>query len=466
MDTKTGADLLSDDLPAAGPSAIPDAPPSFQDSIAAPAPNYNSVFAGDDIFIPYGGEEPPPEFTPYEAEYFVDGNGDIVSHDPHLNQDGEALYRFLLSHSQMLPDFRVHLRGWHSETRTRQVTRTENGRTKTMDEEYTEVVIDFDFSIDVGQHIVAGPIHWSLPDDEPAYRGNMYKEIELYDQDNIEENSNARVLRRKATKVERKLSEDRKKEQNTRGLPPWVASTATGVDHIATDQVEVLKSSKTLRQWADEYCASNKLLKEFTYKKVVYGWHRGHLKTHIEELIKSTYYSGTYEVDFRTTNAKIFVRSDNRLSRILSNKWLKFLLILLLIYPFIWLYKHFSRRGGGRWEVCGGAYALKKWHPINLKADQRTDSPLPPHLQHNSHLYDQEIYDMPGTSKLIGMREGTWYEEWESTIKRAVTGRLQSTVPLKQPDERPSLADQLLEGFGAASAFTDHVPRLLSSIVN
>ena len=33
-------------------------------------------------------EEPPPDFAPYEAEYTTDSNGNIVSHDKHLNEDG------------------------------------------------------------------------------------------------------------------------------------------------------------------------------------------------------------------------------------------------------------------------------------------------------------------------------------------------------------------------------------------
>ena len=32
--------------------------------------------------------EPPPEFSPYHAECFEVGNGDVVSHDSHLNTDG------------------------------------------------------------------------------------------------------------------------------------------------------------------------------------------------------------------------------------------------------------------------------------------------------------------------------------------------------------------------------------------
>lgn len=62
-------------------------PPTFEESVADRP--VNPELAHTDIFVPTGGEEPPPSFTPYEAEYFVSGSGSIVSHDPHLNADGE-----------------------------------------------------------------------------------------------------------------------------------------------------------------------------------------------------------------------------------------------------------------------------------------------------------------------------------------------------------------------------------------
>jgi len=34
--------------------------------------------------------EPPPDFSPYHADYFEVGSGDVVSHDSHLNTDGTA----------------------------------------------------------------------------------------------------------------------------------------------------------------------------------------------------------------------------------------------------------------------------------------------------------------------------------------------------------------------------------------
>lgn len=38
-----------------------------------------------------GPSEPPPEFAPYEPSISIKDMGDIISHDHHLNEDGEHL---------------------------------------------------------------------------------------------------------------------------------------------------------------------------------------------------------------------------------------------------------------------------------------------------------------------------------------------------------------------------------------
>ena len=65
----------------ASSSGVP--PPSFEESAGHAVISFDGVV---DTF-PAGGEE-PPEFTPYEAEHWVSRGGDIISHDPHLNEDG------------------------------------------------------------------------------------------------------------------------------------------------------------------------------------------------------------------------------------------------------------------------------------------------------------------------------------------------------------------------------------------
>lgn len=62
---------------------------------------------------------------------------------------GEALYRFLLSHAETPPTFYVHLRGTHTESRTRTVSRRDDdGHHRTHHEHYTEEVIGASSCID------------------------------------------------------------------------------------------------------------------------------------------------------------------------------------------------------------------------------------------------------------------------------------------------------------------------------
>jgi hypothetical protein len=90
----------------------------------------------------------------------------------------------------------------------------------------------------------------------------------------------------------------------------------------------------------------------------------------------------------------VIVRPDGTISRAISNKWIKFLLIITLIYPFIWLFKRFYGQGGGRWVVVGSSYALKR----------------------RAHSAEGEV-------GLIGEEEDEWMRRWEGTIQKSVTGR-------------------------------------------
>ncbi|KAJ7634278.1 hypothetical protein DFH06DRAFT_1221572 [Mycena polygramma] len=394
-------------------------PPPFQDG---PSSSALIDFADDSEVIP-GGEEPPPDFTPYEAECFNTGSGNIVSHDPHLNSDGEALYRFLLSQSTTHPEFRLHCRGAHVETRYRLVThRHSDGRTRTRNESYTETVVDFDFYIDASHF--SGPVHWSVDDSEPAYRGGMVREVDSPEG------------KRKATRAEIKLFKGWVEDRTARGLPPWITSIDAYSDGISPN-ANVLKSSRTLRQWADEYCVSPKHLKEFAYEKVPYGWNIRQLENAVRASILAAPYRGDVTVKFSTSAAMIYIRPDNRLSRMLSNKWLKFLSIILLIFPFVWLFKRFHSRGGGTWAVCGGAYALKNWVPVQ-EAPQSQDistqkgGPPPPETR-------ALITTPAGTSRLSGVREGEWFRKWQPTIIRAVSTHYQSSIPLYNTTEEDAI---------------------------
>jgi hypothetical protein len=68
-----------------GPSNNVPPPPTFEES----ADHLILDFAPQSQNAP-GMEQAPPEFTPYKADFVKLKNGWIISHDPHLNQDGPS----------------------------------------------------------------------------------------------------------------------------------------------------------------------------------------------------------------------------------------------------------------------------------------------------------------------------------------------------------------------------------------
>jgi hypothetical protein len=167
---------------------------------------------------------------------------------------GEALYRFLLSQAETPPTFLVHCRGTHKESRPSQVERTDSqGRRYTETEYQTETVTDFDFNIE--HQIPPRSVEWTVGDGEPAYRGRMSKEVGPPGQ---------------TTKVDHAMINSFEawvNERRSRGIPPWVAKEQlANLPGGAVDNAS--RSSWTLRQWADDYCQSGMIFKEFVYRKV------------------------------------------------------------------------------------------------------------------------------------------------------------------------------------------------------
>jgi hypothetical protein len=231
----------------------------------------------------------------------------------------------------------------------------------------------------------------------------------------------------KAKRVEVKENDAWHESRSAYGLPPWISKGQAD----RADDSTTLKSSKTLRQWADEYCASPKYLKDFKYRKVLYGWNIQQMEVAIRSMISSTPYHGQIHVSFKIESSKVHVRPNNRLSRMMDNMWWKFLSIILLIFPFIWLFKRFNSRGGGRWEVCGGAYSLKR------------------------EVYEQS----PSIRKwVIGVSEAEWLRRCEAVIKRSVHGHYISSTPIVVPNQpEPDHGSQVGYQDGYQPHYTDAV---------
>ncbi|KAL0951230.1 hypothetical protein HGRIS_007951 [Hohenbuehelia grisea] len=415
---------MSDEQKVDDKPAIP--PPESPKDLAEPKQLTSDKPSDPSPHVVLDIQDAPPEFSHYQPEISENDDGDIISHDHHLNQDGEALYRFLLAHAARRPSFTVYIGGTHTEHRSRTVSRTVNGRHETHVEHYTETVTDFGFHIDLSKNIVTGPVHWSYADAEPAYRGLMVRQVQTP------------TTRRKATSEEITAHKNREYERTNKGLPPW-ASPGT------QSAPQLLQSSTTVRQWADEYCSSPKILKEFAYEKFIHGWDLQALEAAIRESIAETQYRGSVEVQFITGATKITVRADNRLSRLLSRRRYVFLLCIVLVYPFIWLFKRYSSRGGGRWEVCGGAYALKHMVPLD---DDNNSFPLPEPLPGQPPPEPRAIETATGEIvKLVGQREGEWFRQWEHTIKRAVVTGMTTTELFQDVRDAPVDRAAALDGY-------------------
>lgn len=229
-----------------------------------------------------------------------------------------------------------------------------------------------------------------------------------------------RPLWRAANRQEMKRMSQWNQTRTNAGLPPWLRYTGGLAEYFAGGS-RPMKSKLTPRQWADDYCASNKTLKEFTFRKVVYGWNIAQLRKSLHGLIRSTRYTGVSTVAFETTANNIYIRPDTPLSRALSNVWIKVILWVLLIYPFVWLFRRFHEHGGGRWRVCGAAYALNRTAPTASRTG--SDGTAPPNLAE------------PLEGGPFGVREREWFKAWEGTIKNAVLTGTRSSQPLRRPGE-------------------------------
>ncbi|KAG8854889.1 hypothetical protein FRB96_007289 [Tulasnella sp. 330] len=475
-------------------------PPSFEQSQASIHALLERIPHDDDDAVVHSlkGNEAdallPPDFSEYEAEYFTGSDGNIISHDKHLNEDGEALYRFLLAQASRRPSLFLRCKANHEEWRTRQITRYEDGKNVTSTETYSETIVDFDFIIDASDAILpvsqTGAPIWLAGGRNATYRGGRQLEVDsvptmVTDVEghpvsiNLEVGGSwvkKRSWRRKATKSEVEASTAWKKRREDCGYAPWVLmpgmlhGTEACVEsedvrfqlqHSVNstsgevDDSHILPPVKTLRDWADEYCGNQKLLKEFTFEKVVYGWNFSALRQAVESTCRSNYaYQSQPLVSFNLEGSMISIRPNNWSSRMLSNKWILALLWITLIYPlFIWPFKRFATRGDGEWRVAGSAFALAKYQhlPNSMPGEdvdqyrQRTSTTL---LDAGPSSDFKLLKATPkGVAELVGQREGQWFARWEDTIAGLVRQRYVSSVPVERPFGSVRTAGIGLDGY-------------------
>ncbi|KAG9026035.1 hypothetical protein FRB95_009494 [Tulasnella sp. JGI-2019a] len=105
-----------------------------------------------------GSSDAPPPFSTHNPEARVRGDLHLISHDAHLNENGEALYRFFPERAAIPPSYTMTCIGNHPETRTRQVLRTRGNMEQWKTETYQEEFGDFAFTINLTPSIIPEPL--------------------------------------------------------------------------------------------------------------------------------------------------------------------------------------------------------------------------------------------------------------------------------------------------------------------
>ena len=77
-------------IPAYNPAVVPD-----HDNDTDPLLQETDTENDD----PFRGRPAPPTYSIYRAPYETSSSGEIMTRDPHLNQDGEAILQFLRQHN-------------------------------------------------------------------------------------------------------------------------------------------------------------------------------------------------------------------------------------------------------------------------------------------------------------------------------------------------------------------------------
>ncbi|EMD34992.1 hypothetical protein CERSUDRAFT_116512 [Gelatoporia subvermispora B] len=318
--------------------------------------------------------------------------------DSHLSENGEALRHALLGEAATPPLVILHMQGMSRSGLAAQLN------------------IDFDFYIDIRSELVHGPVQWSAPDDIAAFRGEVHKEVGVG------------TSRRRAAEHDHWIASSWKTQQNMRGFPPWVPVVKSPGANVLSPVQNAEMSAWTIARWVDDYCRSDKKAKEFVFEKKVYGWNIEGLRSAITAIIRSVY-KGRVTVELVPAETTVIFRPDNFLSRAASDTAIRALLMLSLTYPIVMSYRERQR---GTWAVCGSAYALKYWMPV--------DSPSNSQIKiSRKAATDGEEIASDGSFRCIGTGEDEWLRRWDATIKRAVKERLQSLEPITQPDGGPSL---------------------------
>lgn len=104
--------------------------------------------------------------------------------------------------------------------------------------------------------------------------------------------------------------------------------------------------------------------------------------------------------------------------------------------------------------MCGGAYALKRIEQVTHPQRDVDDFKTRKSLLQDAQLADDARGHASGSTgfphmqtKVVGLREGVWFRQWEGPIRRAVLNRLRESEPLVAGDGGDTFPAVLLDGY-------------------
>lgn len=296
LHTQPGDRYLDDDAPEISIDGNDDLPPQYSPtgessgSVSAPLLTPDTALSSqspDPLDFP-----PTLEDTNTGARFYI---------NQQLDQDPEALERWICRQAAVAPQPCVKILGTHTETRRE---KNENKR---------QTVTDFDVEIDLAPYLFSDATHRI-----------SWRRINTAD--------NGKKTRRGTV----------------------LAKRAPGFKQ----DIEVGGAEKpTLREWCHRYCASAAGLKAFTLRREVTGLDKDAIKEKIETLIRGLNYRGCLQISFPTRNEIAEVYNDCRTSRWRLTRWIQWVFTLTLLFIFTWPYLFFRTK---RFEVVTAEWPFSR----------------------------------------------------------------------------------------------------------
>ncbi|KAG8910118.1 hypothetical protein FRC00_008834 [Tulasnella sp. 408] len=362
-----------------------------------------------------------------------------------VHRTAYALQQFLLTHAAGRPTILIECRGTH------EVEGTDSEGNKT-----TSIETDFHFTVDVSSALLAADTYgspvWVVADEEPAKRGRYWRQVE-YDPNPTQTPANLEtgplpLRRREATPLERKQGLEDAQRRKALALPPWACISAqtpdpTGArlvfpgDRLRFENTAVCATqdfsdgdlappSKTLADWAEEYCASWSPLKEFRFVRTVYGWDLNEVQSHVASSLSSCHW-GDNKKEMATViikGTKVIVRPNNPLWWLYGLGIFRWLFYITLIYPLImWPIKRYLL--GRCWKVAGSSFAFVRYDHLADSKPGETVAQYVARVPQGPPAKDLKVTSQ-GISKIVGQHFADWYSANGQAFGSAASARNKS----------------------------------------